>query len=234
VTRIVIADDQSLVRSGIRIILEQQDDLEVVGEASDGVEAVELVQQHDPDIALLDIRMPELSGLDAARLILARSTNTRVLLLTTYDVDDYVARALRDGASGYLLKDAPPAELVRGVRAAARGDTVLAPAVLARIVDDFTRREFDQDAGDAAGFDRLSEREKEVLRALARGFTNAEIASDLFLSPATVKTHIASILGKLGLRDRLQAVIAAYESGFITPAGGPGGTRRGPDAPGTA
>nr|WP_274637323.1 response regulator transcription factor [Microbacterium bovistercoris] len=210
--RIVVADDQQLVRSGFRIILEQQPDFEVCGEAANGAEAVALVREHDPDVALMDIRMPQLNGLDATRAIVRESPRTRVLVLTTYDLDEYVVSALREGASGYLLKDVNPTELVRCVRAVASGETTLAQPVLRRMVDEFLHR--DTASADPVIFERLSDRERAVLTELTRGRTNAEIAAELVVSPATVKTHVASILAKLGLRDRVQAVILAYETGF--------------------
>ncbi|KQV06895.1 response regulator [Leifsonia sp. Root112D2] len=210
--RIVVADDQLLVRSGFRIILEQQPDFEVCGEAMNGAEAVALVRELDPDVALMDIRMPQLNGLDATRAIVRESPRTRVLVLTTYDLDEYVVAALREGASGYLLKDVNPAELVRCVRAVASGETALAQVVLRRMVDEFLHH--DAASADPVIFERLSERERAVLTELTRGMTNAEIAAALVVSPATVKTHVASILSKLGLRDRVQAVILAYETGF--------------------
>jgi DNA-binding NarL/FixJ family response regulator len=212
--RVVVADDQALVRGGFRIILEQQPDIEVCAEASTGAEAVQAVREQDPDVVLMDVRMPQLNGLDAARLIVRESPRTRVLMLTTYDLDEYVVAALRDGASGYLLKDVPPAELVRCVRAVTAGETTLAQPVVKRLVDEFLMSAPARDP--APSLDRLSGRERAVLAELARGSTNAEIAAILVISPATVKTHVASILAKLGLRDRVQAVILAYESGFVS------------------
>jgi len=211
--RIVIADDQELVRGGLKIMLEQNDDMSVCGQAADGVAAVEEVRLRHPDVVLMDVRMPRLTGLDAMRAIVRDDPAVRVLMLTTYDLDEYVVAALREGASGYLLKDAAPDELLRAVRAVAAGETVLAKPVMRRFIDGYVR------AGPARGIppalETLSARERDVLRALARGGTNAEIAAQLSVSPATVKTHVASILAKLGLRDRVQAVILAYESGFV-------------------
>lgn len=214
--RVLVVDDQALVRSGFRIMLEQQPDLEVCGEAATGVEAVRLARDTEPDVVLMDIRMPELDGLDATRAIVRSGSAARVLVLTTYDLDEYVVAALREGASGYLLKDVRPEDLLRAVRAVAEGETMLAQTVMQRIVEGFLR------AAPAAGrndqrFERLSERERAVFTELARGLTNAEIGRGLFISPATVKTHVASILAKLELRDRLQAVIYAYETGHFAP-----------------
>ena len=211
---VVIADDQDLVRGGLRIMLEQQDDITVCGEAATGAQAITAVREHRPDVVLMDVRMPELDGLDAMRVIIREDASVRVLMLTTYDLDEYVVAALREGASGYLLKDAAPSELIRAVRAVAAGETALAASVVDRIVDSYVR------AAPARGIppalETLSARERDVLQALARGGTNAEIAAELFVSPATVKTHVASILAKLRLRDRVQAVILAYESGFVS------------------
>lgn len=215
--RVVIADDQELVRGGLRIMLDQQSDIEVCGEAATGVEAVELVLAQHPGVVLMDVRMPELNGLDAMRTIVRADHDVRVLMLTTYDLDEYIVAALREGASGYLLKDAAPSELIRCVRAVAAGETVLAQSVIGRLVDTYLSTSGSAvAAGSAAdvGLERLSARERDVLRGLAAGGTNAEIAAGLFLSPSTVKTHVAAILAKLGLRDRVQAVIFAYESGF--------------------
>ena len=213
--RVVVADDQELIRGGLRVMLEQHADIEVCAEASTGVGAIEESRAHRPDVVLMDVRMPELGGLAAARVILRDLPHTRVLMLTTYDLDEYVAAALRDGASGYLLKDTAPAELLRAVRAAASGETVLAQPILRRVVEEYVERAASTTRPTDAGIHRLSGRERDVLRGLARGETNAEIAGTLFLSPATVKTHVASVLGKLGVRDRVQAVILAYETGFV-------------------
>lgn len=219
--RVLVADDQELVRSGLRIMLEQQPDIEVCAEAATGSDAAALARTHQPDVVLLDIRMPQLDGLAALRIILHDVAAARAIMLTTYDLDEYVVQALRDGAAGFLLKDAAPAELITAVRAVAAGETALAPPVLTRIVDTYVRTApAGSDPGIAEGgadqrIARLSDREKDVLQGLARGGTNAEIAAELFLSPATVKTHVAAILSKLGLRDRVQAVILAYESGFV-------------------
>jgi len=221
---VVVADDQLLVRSGFRIILEQQPDFEVCAEAATGAEAVQLVREHDPDVVLMDIRMPELNGLDATRTIARDSPRTRVLILTTYDLDEYVVAALRDGASGYLLKDVRPEDLVKSIRSVVAGETMLAQSVVNRLVDEFLVRSSART--DDLIQSRLSDRERAVLTELTRGSTNAEIAATLVVSPATVKTHVASILAKLELRDRVQAVILAYESGFVERGGARDGDRR--------
>lgn len=213
---VLIADDQALVSAGFRAILEAQDDIEVVAEAADGAEAVELVRVKRPDVALLDVRMPKLDGIQATRRIVADGVPTRVLILTTFDLDEYVYGALNGGASGFLLKDVPRDQLVAGVRAVAGGDALLAPAVTRRMIERFARL---PQPGTARRqrLAELSEREVEVLRLVARGLTNAEIAAELVVSPTTVKTHVASILGKLDLRDRVQAVVLAYETGLVEP-----------------
>lgn len=217
--RVLIADDQALVRGGLRIILERQPDLEVCGEAATGAEAIAVARATRPDLVLMDIQMPELDGLDAMRAIVRSDPGVRILMLTTYDLDEYVVAALRQGASGFVLKDVDPPELIRCVRAVAAGETVLAQPVVRRLVTSFLQTDVvpGRQPPIHPGIDRLSPRERDVLRELARGGTNAEIAGTLFLSPATVKTHVAGILAKLGLRDRVQAVILAYESGFVTP-----------------
>ena len=210
-TTVVLADDQELVRSGLRAILEAEDDIQVVGEAADGADAVDVVRRLAPDVVLMDIRMPVLDGIAATRRITADGA-TRVVMLTTFDRSQLVYDSLVAGASGFLLKDAPRAQLVGGVRAAARGEELLAPSITRRLIEEFTR------AGRAApppGYDRLTERESEVLVLVARGRSNAEIAAELFVSVETVKTHVARMLAKLGLRDRVQAVVAAYESGLV-------------------
>jgi DNA-binding NarL/FixJ family response regulator len=215
--RVLIADDQSLVRAGFRLVLENHPDLEVVGEAANGNQAVHSVGRLAPDVVLMDIRMPELDGIAATRQITARHP-TRVLVLTTYDLDEYVYDALQAGASGFLLKDTPPAQLADGIRAVAGGEALLAPSVTRRLIEEFAR------IGSArrtrpAELDELTGRELDVLRLLARGMSNAEIAGALVLGDTTVKTHVAHVLGKLGLRDRVQAVVLAYESGLVTPGG---------------
>jgi DNA-binding NarL/FixJ family response regulator len=214
-TTVVIADDQPMVRAGLRSLLEGEDDVAVVGEAVDGEQALRAVRQYAPDVVLMDIRMPVLDGLEATRRLVAGDAATRVLVLTTFDLDEYVFDALRAGASGFLLKDATAEELVAAVRTLAAGDAILAPAVTRRVIEAFGAA---VPARDAAGIDRLaalSTREEEVLRLLARGLSNAEIARELFVSDATAKTHVSNVLSKLCLRDRVQAVIFAYESGLL-------------------
>jgi DNA-binding NarL/FixJ family response regulator len=215
--RVLIADDQSLVRAGFRLVLENHPDLEVVGEAANGNQAVHRVGRLAPDVVLMDIRMPELDGIAATRQITARHP-TRVLVLTTYDLDEYVYDALQAGASGFLLKDTPPAQLADGIRAVAGGEALLAPSVTRRLIEEFARIGSARRARPAE-LDELTGRELDVLRLLARGMSNAEIAGALVLGDTTVKTHVAHVLGKLGLRDRVQAVVLAYESGLVTPGG---------------
>lgn len=214
---VLIVDDQQLIRAGFRKLLEEVPDIEVVGEACDGVEAVELTARLRPDVVLMDIRMPRLDGLAAtARILEHPSASPRVLILSTFDLDEYVFEALRAGASGFLLKDAPPDQLIAAVRIVAGGDALLAPAITRRLVEEFARRP-QRPAPEAFGLDRLTERETEVLRLVARGLSNAEAAAQLFLGEATVKTHLGNVLAKLGLRDRVQAVVLAYESGLVAP-----------------
>jgi DNA-binding NarL/FixJ family response regulator len=214
VITVVIADDQGMVRSGLRSLLEDEPDLSVVGEAADGAEALRVVRRARPDVTLMDIRMPELDGLAATRQLVAEGAATRVLVLTTFDLDEYVFDALRAGASGFLLKDAPAEELVAAVRVLSRGDALLAPAVTRRVVEAFATL---PQPAEPPELGELSPREIAVLSQLARGRSNAEIAGELFVSEATVKTHVSNLLAKLGLRDRIQAVIYAYESGLIRP-----------------
>ncbi len=209
--RIVVADDQTLVRAGLVSILRTQPDLEVVAEAGDGAEAVSQVRAHRPDVALMDVRMPGTDGIEATHALAGE--DVAVLMLTTFDLDEYVYAAMKAGARGFLLKDAPPESLVEAVRAAARGDALLAPAITRRLVEEFVR-------GPAPGgrpdvLDPLTEREREVLAEIGRGRSNAEIATRLFLSEATVKTHVTRVLTKLRLRDRTQAVVLAYETGLV-------------------
>jgi DNA-binding NarL/FixJ family response regulator len=219
--RVVVADDQELVRSGFTMILEAQPDIEVVAEAGDGAEAVDAVRRHAPDVLLLDIRMPGMDGLEAARQVCAHSV-CKVVMLTTFDLDEYVYEALYAGASGFLLKDVRRDDLVHAVRVVAAGDSLLAPAVTRRLVADLVRRRREQAAAEVAPgrLDVLTAREVETLRLLARGLSNAEIARTLFVSEHTVKTHVSNVLAKLGLRDRVQAVICAYETGLVTPGAG--------------
>ena len=213
--RVVVADDQTLVRTGFRMIL-TADGMDVVAEATTGTEAIEAVRRTQPDVVLMDIRMPELDGLEATRRILTGTANApRVIILTTFDLDQYVYAALSAGASGFLLKDVTPEHLVAAVRMIRDGDALLAPTITRRLVERFAHRETDTIHRDLAA---LTPREVEVLRLLAQGLSNAELADQLHLSEATVKTHVARILAKLGLRDRVQAVVAAYETGLISPS----------------
>ena len=217
---VLVADDQALVRAGFRAILEEQDDLDVVGEAEDGGEAVAIARELRPDVVLMDVRMPGVDGIEATQRLLRDGDAPRVLILTTFDLDEYVYEALKAGASGFLLKDAPRDQLVGAVRTVAAGDALLAPALVRRLIEDFVRRPA-PGARSPAELDALTERELEVLTLVARGLANAEIATRLFVSEATVRTHVTHILAKLGLRDRVQAVVLAYESGLIR-AGEPG------------
>jgi len=216
--RVAIADDHALVRGGIRLIVEAQPDMTVCAEAEHGHGIIEALQATRADVVLMDVRMPEMDGLEATRR-LTESGGPRVIVLTTFDVDEYVYRALRAGAAGYLLKSTPPKELVAGIRAAAAGDDVLSPSVVRRLVNDYVRRP--DPATRQARLEALSERELDVLRMLASGRSNAEIGSALYISETTVKTHLTRVLTKLGARDRLQAVIAAYELGFVEPGRSP-------------
>jgi DNA-binding NarL/FixJ family response regulator len=218
VIRVLLADDQDMVRAGFRLILSTERDIEVVGEATDGEEAVAAARRLQPDVVLMDIRMPRLDGISATRRLLTGSPFlTRVVVLTTFDVDSYVYDALRAGASGFLLKNAPPEDLVHAIRVVADGAALLDPAVTRRVIEEFARTPAPQ--APPPDVKRLTERELEVLHLLARGLSNAEIASSLFVSEATVKTHVARLLDKLGLRDRVQAVVFAYERGLIRPGG---------------
>jgi DNA-binding NarL/FixJ family response regulator len=215
--RVLIADDQRLVRTGFRLILEGEHDIDVVGEAEDGLEAVASAKSLSPDVVLMDIRMPNLDGLEATRRLVTETSGhrPRVLMLTTFDLDDYVYESLRSGASGFLLKDAPPEDLVRAVRTVADGEALLAPSVTRRLIEEFSNRPGPLKA--PAELDSLTDRELEVLRLIARGLSNAEIAETLWLGETTIKTHVGRVLMKLGLRDRVQAVVLAYESGLVRP-----------------
>ena len=214
--RVLVADDQVLVRTGLRTILEETGDIEVVGEAADGVEAVERAAALAPDVVLMDVRMPRMDGIAATRLVRERPDAPRVLVLTTFDLDEYVYAALRAGASGFLLKDAPRADLIAAIRVAAAGDALLAPSVTRRLIEAFAARP-PEHAPSPSRLASLTPRERDILLLIARGRTNGEIAEELFVSETTVKTHIGHLLAKLGLRDRVQAVILAYETGAITP-----------------
>jgi len=216
-TRVLIADDQALVRAGFRKLLETDPEIVVVGEAGDGREAVDLTRRLRPSLVLMDIRMPRLDGIEATRRLTADGEGVRVLILTTFGLDDYVYEALRAGASGFMLKDAPPEELLAAIAVVARGDALIAPAVTRAVIEEFVRRSPTAASRAAAGLDELTDREHEVLQLLGRGLSNAEIAERLVVSSGTVKTHVAHLLAKLNLRDRVQAVILAYESGLITP-----------------
>ena len=229
--RIVLADDQALLRKGFRMILEAEDDLEIVGEAADGADAVRLVELYKPDVVLMDVRMPVLDGIEATRAITEATPGdeTRVLILTTFDLDEYAFSALRAGASGFLLKDVPPAELVAAIRTVARGDAVVSPRITRRLLEEYAdtaarplrgrrRGGGRRDAAEHAALAQLTEREREVLLAVADGLSNAEIAERLYVSEATVKSHVGRLLAKLGLRDRVQAVVFAFQSGLVRPS----------------
>ncbi|MDP9906907.1 MULTISPECIES: response regulator transcription factor [Arthrobacter] len=220
--RVLLVDDQPLLRMGFRLILEGEDDLEVVGEASDGAEAVRKVKELEPDVVLMDVRMPAMDGIEATRRITASSTNARIIILTTFDLDEYAFSGLQAGASAFLLKDVAPAELVQGVRLVASGDAVVAPRVTQRLLETYVRggRVPGQAAAPARDplLEELTPRETEMLEAIAGGLSNAEIAHKFFLSEATVKTHVRRILTKLHLRDRVQVVVYAYETGLVIPS----------------
>lgn len=214
--RVALADDQALVRGGFRMILDARADMEVVGEASDGAQAVMLVQRLEPDVVLMDVRMPDVDGIEATRRIVASGSHARIIILTTYDLDEYVFAALRAGASAFMLKDVRPQDLVDGIRVVARGDALLAPTVTRRLLDRFADALPDTAAA-PRDLDELTEREREVLRFVALALSNAEIAARLHLTEATIKTHVSSVLRKLGLRDRVQAVVLAYDVGLVRP-----------------
>jgi DNA-binding NarL/FixJ family response regulator len=226
--RVVLADDQALLRKGFRMILEAEDGIEIVGEAADGSDAVRLVELYRPDVVLMDVRMPVLDGIEATRAITtsAAGDKTRVLILTTFDLDEYAFSALRAGASGFLLKDVPPTELVGAIRTVARGDAVVSPRVTRRLLEEYSDKLPDLSANGGKGpsgedahpaLDQLTDREREVLLAVADGLSNAEIAERLYVSEATVKSHVGRLLAKLGLRDRVQAVVFAFQSGLVRP-----------------
>jgi DNA-binding NarL/FixJ family response regulator len=216
--RVVVADDQVLVRAGFRLLVDSAPDLEVVGETADGAEAVELARHQRPDVVLMDVRMPRMDGLEATRQITADATlaGVRVLMLTTFDLDEYVYQALRAGASGFLLKDTPPADLLAAIRVVAAGDALLAPGITRRLIAEFARRPDPTQVAPAV-LDALTDREREVLTLVAHGLSNAELAQRLVVSAATSKTYVSRLLTKLGARDRAQLVAIAYESGLVTP-----------------
>ncbi|HWE66787.1 MAG TPA: response regulator transcription factor [Acidimicrobiales bacterium] len=221
--RVVLADDQGLLRKGFRMILEAEDDLEVIGEAADGLAAVRLVELYAPDVVLMDVRMPSLDGIEATRSITTSGSLSRILILTTFDLDEYAFSALRAGASGFLLKDVPPHELTQAIRTVARGDAVVSPRVTKRLLEEYADQLPDLSLsapGDAvpSALSALTEREREVLMAVADGLSNAEIAERLFVSEATVKSHVGRVLAKLGLRDRVQAVVMAFQTGLVRPS----------------
>jgi DNA-binding NarL/FixJ family response regulator len=218
--RVLIADDQALVRSGFRMILEARADLEVVGEAENGETAIELARELEPDVVLMDVRMPVLDGVEATRRLLEGGSEARVIILTTFDLDEYVFEALRAGASGFLLKDVQPAQLVEAIRVVASGEALLAPSITRRLLDRFAASLDASLRTPPPELDSLTPRELEILRLIAAGLTNAEIASELFVSETTVKTHVSSVLHKLNLRDRVQAVVLAYEAGLVRPGQG--------------
>ena len=220
--RILIADDQALVRAGFKMILDAEDDLNIVGEAVDGQQAVDMARRLKPDVVLMDIRMPELDGIEATRRVVTAADDdspVRVLMLTTFDLNEYVYEALRAGASGFLLKDVPPERLAAGIRVVAGGEALLAPSITKRLIQEFAAVAPAMPEP-PRGMDELTARELEVFRCVARGLSNAEIAAELVVSETTVKTHVARLLMKLGLRDRVQAVVLAYESGLVTPGTG--------------
>jgi DNA-binding NarL/FixJ family response regulator len=214
--RVLVCDDQALVRGGFQMILEAQPDIDVVGEAADGREAIDLANRLAPHVILMDVRMPNLDGVEATRRLVAQGTPSKILILTTFDLDEYVYAAIRAGASGFLLKDVVPAQLVEAIRVVAAGDALLAPSVTRRLLDRFAQT-LPGDEGPSPELSSLTERELEVLELVARGLSNAELATRLFVSETTVKTHVSSVLRKLDLRDRVQAVVLAYEAGLVRP-----------------
>ena len=216
---VLVVDDQALIRDSFRLLLDLEPDIEVVGEAGDGKEAVAAARRLQPDVVLMDIRMPELDGIEATRRVLAQAGDhpIRVLMLTTFDLNEYVYEALRAGASGFLLKDVPPEQLAAGIRVVAGGEALLAPSITRRLIEEFASARPAEPAAPPPAFEDLTARELEVFKLIARGLSNAEIAAELVVSETTVKTHVARMLMKLGLRDRVQAVVLAYESGVVTP-----------------
>jgi len=222
--RVVLADDQALLRKGFRMILEAEDDITVIGEAADGAAAVRLVELYEPDVVLMDVRMPSLDGIEATRSINALGSLSNVLILTTFDLDEYAFSALRAGASGFLLKDVPPDELARAIRTVARGDAVVSPRITRRLLQEYAHQLPDLSSGDQVEgavpvmLEGLTARELEVLVAVAEGLSNIEIAERLFVSEATVKSHVGRVLAKLGLRNRVQAVVLAFQTGLVRPS----------------
>jgi len=216
--RVLVADDQAMVRAGFRLLLAGEPDIDVVAEARTGAEAVEKAARFDPAVVLMDIRMPELDGIAATRRILAADATARILILTTFDLDEYVYEALRAGASGFVLKDDPPEQLIDAIRTVAAGNALLSPSVTKRVIEQFARR---PRPAPPEGLDELTAREQDVFRLLARGLSNAEIGQELFITDTTVKTHVTHVLQKLGLRDRVQAVVLAHQAGLFDAEGGP-------------
>jgi DNA-binding NarL/FixJ family response regulator len=215
--RVVIADDQALVRGGFRVLVDSADDLTVVGEAADGAEAVALVEQEKPDVVLMDIRMPTMDGLEATRRIVGSASDSRVLVLTTFDLDEYVFAALKAGASGFMLKDTPPRDLLWGIRTVAQGDALLSPSITRQLIAEYVNRPASQPATPPPQLEGLTDRELEVLVLVARGWSNGEIAERLYITAATTKSHVSRLLMKLGVRDRAQLIVMAYEVGLVSP-----------------